>query len=235
MNKKQKKVLIRIIIAFVLLVLLRFLPVDGYLRMALYMVPYLVIGYDILKKALKGIRNRQVFDENFLMAVATIGAIALGDYQEGTAVMLFYQIGELFQSYAVGKSRRNISELMDIRPDYANIEQDGKLEKVDPDEVEVGTIIVVQPGEKIPIDGMIEDGKSAPRRNLVNLRFPRSWTLLRTQAPRNPDLKTLFQNLRNIIPRQSATVLWHLQSFRLFVECCLWDFLRNGETGSTVL
>ena len=160
MNKKQKKVLIRIIIAFVLLVLLRFLPVDGYLRMALYMVPYLVIGYDILKKALKGIRNRQVFDENFLMAVATIGAIALGDYQEGTAVMLFYQIGELFQSYAVGKSRRNISELMDIRPDYANIEQDGKLEKVDPDEVEVGTIIVVQPGEKIPIDGMIEDGNS---------------------------------------------------------------------------
>ena len=160
MNKKQKKVLTRIIIAFVLLVLLNFLPVDGYLRMALYMVPYLVIGYDILKKAFKGIRNRQVFDENFLMAVATIGAIALGDYQEGTAVMLFYQIGELFQSYAVGKSRRNISELMDIRPDYANIEQDGKLEKVDPDEVEVGTIIVVQPGEKIPIDGMIEDGNS---------------------------------------------------------------------------
>ena len=160
MNKKQKKVLTRIIITFVLLVLLRFLPVDGYLRMALYMVPYLVIGYDILKKAFKGIRNRQVFDENFLMAVATIGAIALGDYQEGTAVMLFYQIGELFQSYAVGKSRRNISELMDIRPDYANIEQDGKLEKVDPDEVEVGTIIVVQPGEKIPIDGTIEDGNS---------------------------------------------------------------------------
>lgn len=160
MNKKQKKVLTRIIIAFVLLVLLNFLPVDGYLRMALYMVPYLVIGYDILKKAFKGIRNRQVFDENFLMAVATIGAIALGDYQEGTAVMLFYQIGELFQSYAVGKSRRNISELMDIRPDYANIEKDGKLEKVDPDEVEVGTIIVVQPGEKIPIDGTIEDGNS---------------------------------------------------------------------------
>ena len=160
MNKKQKKVLTRIIIAFVLLVLLNFLPVDGYLRMALYMIPYLVIGYDILKKAFKGIRNRQVFDENFLMAVATIGAIALGDYQEGTAVMLFYQIGELFQSYAVGKSRRNISELMDIRPDYANIEQDGKLEKVDPDEVEVGTIIVVQPGEKIPIDGTIEDGNS---------------------------------------------------------------------------
>lgn len=161
MNKKQKKVLTRIIIAFVLLVLLRFLPVDGYLRMALYMVPYLVIGYDILKKAFKGIRNRQVFDENFLMAVATIGAIALGDYQEGTAVMLFYQIGELFQSYAVGKSRRNISELMDIRPDYANVEREnGQLEAVDPDEVEVGTIIVVKPGEKIPIDGEVVEGSS---------------------------------------------------------------------------
>ena len=160
MNKKQKKVLIRIIITFVLLILLRFIPVEGYVRMALYMIPYLVIGYDILKKAFKGIKNKQVFDENFLMAVATIGAIALGDYQEGTAVMLFYQIGELFQSYAVGKSRRNISELMDIRPDYANVERDGKLEKVDPDEVEVGTVIVVQPGEKIPIDGMIEEGTS---------------------------------------------------------------------------
>ena len=160
MNKKQKKVLTRIIIAFVLLVLLRFLPVDGFLRMALYMIPYLVIGYDILKKAFKGIRNRQVFDENFLMAVATIGAIALGDYQEGTAVMLFYQIGELFQSYAVGKSRRNISELMDIRPDYANIEKDGKLEQVDPDEVEIGSMIVVQPGEKVPIDGVIIEGST---------------------------------------------------------------------------
>ena len=160
MNKKQKKVLTRIIIAFVLLVLLRFLPVDGFLRMALYMIPYLVIGYDILKKAFKGIRNRQVFDENFLMAVATIGAIALGDYQEGTAVMLFYQIGELFQSYAVGKSRRNISELMDIRPDYANIEQDGKLVQVDPDDVAVGSIILVQPGEKIPLDGVVLTGES---------------------------------------------------------------------------
>ena len=160
MNKKQKKVLTRIIIAFVLLVLLRFLPVDGFLRMALYMIPYLVIGYDILKKAFKGIRNRQVFDENFLMAVATIGAIALGDYQEGTAVMLFYQIGELFQSYAVGKSRRNISELMDIRPDYANMERDGKLEKVDPYDVEIGSTIVVQPGEKVPLDGIIVEGNS---------------------------------------------------------------------------
>ena len=124
------------------------------------MVPYLVVGYDILRKAFKGILNKQVFDENFLMAVATIGAIALGNYKEGVSVMLFYQIGELFQSYAVGKSRRNISDLMDIRPDYANIEKDGELEQVDPDEVEVGTIIVVQPGEKVPIDGVIEEGSS---------------------------------------------------------------------------
>ena len=160
MNKKQKKMLTRIIIAAVLLVILSFLPVDGYLKMALYMVPYLVIGYDILKKAWKGILNKQVFDENFLMAVATIGAIVLGDYKEGVAVMLFYQIGELFQSYAVGKSRRNISELMDIRPDYANIAADGNLEQVDPDEVEIGTIIVVQPGEKVPIDGIVTEGKS---------------------------------------------------------------------------
>ncbi len=160
MNKKQKKALIRIIVTIALLVALHFIPAEGYVRMALYMIPYVVIGYDILRKAFKGIMNRQVFDENFLMAVATVGAIALGDYQEGTAVMLFYQIGELFQSYAVGKSRKNISELMDIRPDYANIEQDGKLEKVDPDEVEVGTILVVQPGEKIPIDGIIEEGAS---------------------------------------------------------------------------
>ena len=160
MNKKQKKMLTRIIIVAVLLVILSFLPVDGYLKMALYMGPYLVIGYDILKKAWKGILNKQVFDENFLMAVATIGAIVLGDYKEGVAVMLFYQIGELFQSYAVGKSRRNISELMDIRPDYANIEVDGNLEQVDPDEVEIGTIIVVQPGEKVPIDGIVTEGKS---------------------------------------------------------------------------
>ena len=150
--------LTRIIIAFALIVVLSLLPVDGYLEFALYMIPYLVIGYDILKKAFKGIRNKQVFDENFLMAVATIGAILLRDYKEGTAVMLFYQIGELFQSYAVGKSRRNISELMDIRPDYANIEKDGKLEKVDPDEVEIGSVIVVQPGEKVPIDGVILEG-----------------------------------------------------------------------------
>ena len=166
MTKKQKKMLIRIIIAAVLLTALNFIPVKGILRMILFLIPYLVIGYDILKKAGKGILNRQVFDENFLMAVATIGAIALaiydrsGDFNEAVAVMLFYQIGELFQSYAVGKSRRNISELMDIRPDYANIEQDGKLEKVDPDEIEIGTVIVVQPGEKVPIDGIVVAGTS---------------------------------------------------------------------------
>ena len=161
MNKKQKKVLIRIIAAVVLLIALAFVPAEGWIQFALYMIPYLVIGYDILKKAVKGILNRQVFDENFLMAVATIGAIALGDYKEGVAVMLFYQIGELFQSYAVGKSRRNISELMDIRPDYANVEQDGELVQVDPDEVEIGTVILVKPGEKIPIDGIVVEGASS--------------------------------------------------------------------------
>ena len=175
MNKKQKKMLTRIIIAFVLIAVLSVLPVDGYLEFALYMIPYLVIGYDILIKAFKGIRNKQVFDENFLMAVATIGAILLKDYKEGTAVMLFYQIGELFQSYAVGKSRRNITELMDIRPDYANIESDGKLEKVDPDEVEIGSIIVVQPGEKVPLDGVIVEGTTTLNTSaLTGESLPRS-------------------------------------------------------------
>ena len=167
MNKKQRTMLVRIIVAAVLLIALNFIPITGWLRFLLYLVPYLVIGYDILLKAGKGIRNRQVFDENFLMAVATVGAIALallersGDYTEAIAVMLFYQVGEWFQSYAVGKSRRNISELMDIRPDYANVEKDGKLERVDPDEVEIGTVIVVQPGEKVPIDGTIIQGSSS--------------------------------------------------------------------------
>ncbi|MCR5468792.1 MAG: cadmium-translocating P-type ATPase [Lachnospiraceae bacterium] len=158
MNKKQKRVLIRIIISAVLVVAFALLPLKGYVRFAAFMIPYIVIGYDILKKAFKGIINRQVFDENFLMAVATVGAIALGEYTEGVAVMLFYQIGELFQSYAVGKSRRNISNLMDIRPDYANLETDGEIESVDPDEVEIGSIIVVKPGEKIPIDGEVVEG-----------------------------------------------------------------------------
>lgn len=165
MNKKQKKMLIRILIAAVLMVVLHFVPASGILRFVLYMIPYAIIGYDILIKAGKGVKNRQPFDENFLMAVATVGAIVLGltqsgDYTEAIGVMLFYQVGEWFQSYAVGKSRRNISQLMDIRPDYANIEQDGALEQVDPDEVGVGTIIIVQPGEKVPIDGVIVEGSS---------------------------------------------------------------------------
>ena len=175
MNKKQKKMLVRIIISLVLVVVFSQLPVEGYLRFGLFMIPYLIIGYDILKKAFKGIMNRQVFDENFLMAVATIGAILLGDYTEGTAVMLFYQIGELFQSYAVGKSRRNISELMDIRPDYANVENNGELEQVDPDEVAIGTIIIVQPGEKVPIDGVITEGTSTINTSaLTGESLPRS-------------------------------------------------------------
>lgn len=165
MNKKQKKMLVRIIIAAALMIILHFVPVKGVIRFLLYLIPYFVIGYDILRKAFKGIMNHQVFDENFLMAVATVGAIIValsenGDYTEAIAVMLFYQIGELFQSYAVGKSRRNISELMDIRPDYANVEVDGKLEQADPDEVEIGSVIVVKPGEKVPIDGIIIDGNS---------------------------------------------------------------------------
>lgn len=165
-NRKQKKMLIRIVHSAAFLIALHFVPAQGAVRFLLYMIPYLIIGYDILIKAAKGIVNRQVFDESFLMAVATIGAIALGlsyngDYVEAVAVMLFYQIGEWFQSYAVGKSRRNISDLMDIRPDYANVEKDGKLEQVDPDEVEIGRVIVVQPGEKVPIDGVIIEGTSS--------------------------------------------------------------------------
>lgn len=167
MNKKQKKMLTRIIITTVMVIALNLIPTTGILKLALYLAAYLVIGYDILKKAGRGILNRRVFDENFLMAVATVGAFALaiysksGDYNEAIAVMLFYQIGELFQSYAVRKSRRNISALMDIRPDYANIERDGKLERVDPDEVEIDSIIVVQPGEKVPLDGIVMEGNSS--------------------------------------------------------------------------
>ena len=166
MTKKQKKMLIRIVLSAVLMIVLRLLPIEGWLRFFLYLIPYLIIGYDILIKAGKGILRRQMFDENFLMAIATIGAMIIGivdsgDYVEAIAVMLFYQIGELFQSYAVGKSRKNISELMDIRPDYANIEKDGDLLQVDPDEVEVGAVIIVQPGEKIPIDGIVLEGRSS--------------------------------------------------------------------------
>lgn len=166
MTKKQKKMLIRILTAAAMLVVLHFIPVKGLVRFVLYLMPYLAVGHDILRKAWKGIRNKQVFDENFLMAVATIGAMVIGltqsgDYVEAVAVMLFYQTGELFQSYAVGKSRRNISQLMDIRPDYANIENGGVLEQVDPEEVERGSIIVVQPGEKIPIDGIVQEGSAS--------------------------------------------------------------------------
>lgn len=184
MNKRQKKMLIRIMLAAVMLVILSFLPVTGAIRFILYLVPYLVIGYDILLKAAKGIKNRQIFDENFLMAIATIGAIALalyeqsGDYTEAIAVMLFYQIGEWFQSYAVGKSRRNISDLMDIRPDYANIEREGKLEKVDPDEVDIGSVIVVQPGEKVPLDGIVTEGTSSLNTSaLTGESLPRDVTI----------------------------------------------------------
>ncbi len=161
MNKKQRRTLIRILIAAALLIVFALLPLEGLVRFLIFLIPYILIGYDILLKAFKGIIKGQVFDENFLMAVATIGAIILGEYPEGVAVMLFYQIGEFFQSYAVGRSRKNISELMDIRPDYANIEQDGQLVQMDPDEVEIGTVIVVQPGEKIPLDGIIVEGSSA--------------------------------------------------------------------------
>ena len=162
MNKKQKRVLIRIFLSIVLIAAIEISGIKGTWKLILYLVPYLVIGYDILIKAAKGIRNLQPFDENFLMSVATLGALLLGEYTEAAAVMLFYQIGELFQSYAVGKSRRNISALMDIRPDYANIEQeDGSLEQVDPDEVEIGTVITVKPGEKIPIDGIITEGSTS--------------------------------------------------------------------------
>lgn len=162
MTKKQKKILYRIIVAAILLVVCCFLPLQGWLRLSVFMIPYVIIGYDILKKAIIGICNKEIFDENFLMAVATVGAILLGDYKEATAVMLFYQIGELFQSVAVGKSRKNIAALMDIRPDYANVQgEDGELEQVDPDEVAVGTVIVVKPGERIPLDGQIVEGVSA--------------------------------------------------------------------------
>ena len=162
MTKKQKNLLIRVLASLAMMIALVLLPLEQVpvLRFVLFLVPYLTAGHDILRKAWKGIRNRQVFDENFLMAVATVGAMALGEYTEGVAVMVFYQIGELFQSYAVGKSRRNITELMDIRPDYANLEEDGEVQRVDPDDVEVGSIIVIQPGEKVPIDGVVVEGTS---------------------------------------------------------------------------
>lgn len=195
MNKKQRVMLSRILAAAALLILFQFLPLTGVVRFLAYLVPYLVIGYDILLKAGKGIRNRQVFDESFLMAVATVGAIALalyeksGDYTEAIAVMLFYQVGEWFQSYAVGKSRRNISELMDIRPDYANVERDGRVIQVDPDEVEIGTEILVQPGEKVPLDGVVVEGVSTLNTSaLTGESLPRDVREgMRHQRLRQPD------------------------------------------------
>lgn len=178
MSKKQKQTLVRILSSFALLVVFSLLKVDGYLKLVLFLIPYIIIGYDIIKKAVWGIFHGEIFDENFLMAVATIGAIIVGDYAEGTAVMLFYQVGELFQSYAVGKSRKNITDLMDIRPDYANIEKDGELIQVDPDEVELGSVIVVQPGEKVPLDGVIEEGSSTLNTSaLTGESLPREATI----------------------------------------------------------
>ena len=260
MTDKQKNLLIRVIVAGVLMVILTLLPLDDYpvLRFLLFLIPYLTVGYDILRKAFKGIKNKQVFDEHFLMAVATIGAMALGEYTEGVAVMWFYQIGELFQSYAVGKSRRNIAELMDIRPDYANIEnEDGSIEKVDPDDIEIGTIIVVQPGEKIPIDGVIREGnttlntaaltgESVPRdvkcgdeviSGCINMsglsqQLLRSLIWLKMQAPESPNPSSSSQSSRESILRQFATVRSRLQSSRQSFDSS-WVLIRSGLSGST--
>lgn len=222
MSKKQKKVLYRIIISLVLLVAVSIIDTLVELPMIaqviLYLIPYFIIGYDILKKAGKGILNRQVFDENFLMAVATVGAILLGDFREGSAVMLFYQIGELFQSFAVGKSRKNITALMDIRPDYANIEQDGKLEQVDPDEVGIGTIIVVQPGEKVPIDGTVVQGEST-----LNTA-----ALTGESLPR--EVKTGDEIISGCI---NMTGLLHIQTTKEFGESTVSKILNLVENASS--
>ena len=231
MTKKLKKMLIRIIVTAVLLVALHFVPVSGIARFLLYLIPYGIIGYDILRKAWRGILNRQVFDENFLMAVATIGALAIGllktgDYEESVAVMLFYQVGELFQSYAVGKSRRNISELMDIRPDYANIETNGQLTRVDPDEVAVGTVIVVNPGEKVPLDGSGRPGSSASPRSA------KSWIWWRTPAPGNPVPRISSRASPAGIRRRWSSAPWHWRCCRPW-SACSSPFRRNGANGST--
>lgn len=223
MNKKQKKMLFRILLSAALLIALHFAPFTGAVRFLAYMVPYVIIGYDILRKAGLGIKNRQVFDECFLMAVATVGAIAIGlvengDYTEAVAVMLFYQVGEWFQSYAVGKSRRNISDLMDIRPDYANIEQDGKLEQVDPDEVGIGTIIVVQPGEKVPIDGTVVQGEST-----LNTA-----ALTGESLPR--EVKTGDEIISGCI---NMTGLLHIQTTKEFGESTVSKILNLVENASS--
>ena len=260
MKKKQKITLYRIIITAVMLVVLQFLPITGIPRLIAYLAAYLVIGYDILRKAGKGILNGRAFDENFLMALATLGAFFLaiwtksGDYLEGIAVMLFYQIGELFQSYAVGKSRKNISALMDIRPDYANIEKDGKLEQVDPDEVAVGSIIVVQPGEKVPLDGVVESGnaslntsaltgESLPRDvkegdeiisgciNLASPPFPKSSTSSKTPVPASPVRKRSSPASLKFTPRRSAFPLYCSASP---CRSCAWRsaWMPLGSIGS---
>ena len=229
MTDKQKNLLIRVIVAGVLMVILTLLPLDDYpvLRFLLFLIPYLTVGYDILRKAFKGIKNKQVFDEHFLMAVATIGAMALGEYTEGVAVMWFYQIGELFQSYAVGKSRRNIAELMDIRPDYANIEnEDGSIEKVDPDDIEIGTIIVVA-ASTCPASSRWRQQKS-----LMSQQLLRSLIWLKMQAPESPNPSSSSQSSRESILRQFATVRSRLQSSRQSFDSS-WVLIRSGLSGST--
>ena len=228
MSKKQKKMLVRIILAAALLIGFNFLPLGGLLRFILYLIPYLVIGYDILIKAFKGIRNRQPFDESLLMTIATIGAIAIaiynevvnheaGDYVEAIAVMLFYQVGEWFQSYAVGKSRRNISDLMDIRPDYANIEINGKRGQIDPDEVEIGSVIVVQPGEKVPIDGMVIEGTSTLNTSaLTGESLPRD-------AQEGDEIISGCINMKGVLKIKTTTE---------FGESTVSKILEMGETAS---
>ena len=253
MNKKQKNLLIRILAAGVCMVILAFLPLDGYpvLRFLLYLIPYLTVGYDILRKAWKGIMNRQVFDENFLMAVATIGAMVLGEYTESVAVMWFYQIGELFQSWAVGRSRRSISELMDIRPDYANLEEDGQIRKVDPDEVEIGSVIVIRPGEKVPIDGIITEGSSTmntaaltgeslPREvgpgDEVLSGFINTSGLLHVETTCEFDESTaskILDLVENASSRKSRSEQFITKFAKVYTPAGSWERRRSGGHGST--
>ena len=258
MNKKEKTNLIRILAAIVLIVLSKLTEkTSPVCSLILFAASYLTVGYDILLRAWKGIRKGQAFNENFLMAVATIGAIILGEYTEGAAVMIFYQIGELFESVAVGKSRKNITELMDIRPDYANIcLEDGSIERVDPDEVEMGSVILIRPGEKVPIDGIIEEGESyldtsaltgeskpfsvalikavllpsEPAVNSESQQPPGFWIWWKMQAPANQGQKTLSRNLQEYIPRLSAFRHWYWRSCLLL--CGFWQACPvNGAPG----
>ena len=274
MNKKQKKMLIRILLSAAMLIGFNFLPVTGLVRFVLYLIPYVVIGYDILVKAFKGIKNRQPFDESLLMAIATLGAIVLaiysevveheaGDYVEAIAVMLFYQVGEWFQSYAVGKSRRNISDLMDIRPDYANVEVDGKLSQVDPDEVEPGSVIVVQPGEKVPIDGVIVEGSSTLNTSaLTGESLPRDakegdeiisgcinmtgvLKIRTTKEFGDSTVSKILDLVENASSRKSKSEAFITRFARIYtpavvysaialaVPCSAWGLPRTGAPGST--